>query len=71
MKQSFIVARIYAPYNAIFSRTLLNELSVVMTPRYLLMKFEIDKGIAFVKGDGKDNDEEARGANFGNSKGVG
>lgn len=46
-----MVARIDTPYNAKFGRPLLKNLSVVMSPRYLLMKFKIDRGIAFITVD--------------------
>lgn len=51
VKQFFKVARIDAPYNAIFNRPLLNELNAVFSPKYLLMKFETNKGIASIKGN--------------------
>lgn len=44
-----MVAIIGASYNAIFGRSLLKELSVFLSPRYLLMKFEMDKGITPIK----------------------
>lgn len=46
-----MVARIDMPYNAIFGIPLLNELYAVLSPRYLMMKFEIEKKVAFVRGD--------------------
>lgn len=49
--QSFMVAKIDVPYNTIFSRPLLNKLCSVLFPWYLMMKFEMDKGIATIKGD--------------------
>lgn len=45
-----MVARIDIPYNAIFGRLLLNNLCVILSPQYLMIKFEIDKGIASIKG---------------------
>lgn len=51
LKQSFMVAKINAPYNAIFGRSFLNELCAILSLRYLIMKFKIDKGIASVRGD--------------------
>lgn len=50
-KQSFMVAKIEAPYNVIFDRSLLNKLYAVLSPQYLMMKFEINKGIAFIRSD--------------------
>lgn len=44
-----MVARIDALYNTIFGRLLLNELSAVLSLRYLLMTFEIDKGITSIR----------------------
>lgn len=46
-----MVARINILYNAIIDRLLLNELSVVLLSRYLLMKFKIYKVIASVRGN--------------------
>lgn len=51
MRQSFMVDRINAPYNAIFGKLLLNELSVVLSPKYLLMKFKIENGITSIRGN--------------------
>lgn len=53
LKQSFMVTRIDALYNTLFGRLLLNKLSVVLSPRYLLMKFEPepDKGIVSIMGN--------------------
>lgn len=45
------MVRINAPYNVIFSRPLLNELCAVLSAKYLMMKFETDKGIISIKGD--------------------
>lgn len=59
LKQSFMVTKIDVPYNAIFSRSLLNELCTVLSPLYLTMKFEIEKGIASVR---RDQVEVKRGA---------
>lgn len=50
-RQSFIMVGIDAPYNAMFSRLLFNELSVVLSSRYVLMKFETNNGIAFIRSD--------------------
>lgn len=44
VRQSFIANRIDASYTAICNMPLLNEVSTVLSPRYLLMKFKIDKG---------------------------
>lgn len=49
MRHSFMVARIDAPYKIIFGRPLLNELSMVLSPQYMLMKFKTDKGIVSVR----------------------
>lgn len=49
MKQSFMVAKIITPYNAIFGRLILNELSVFLYLRYLLMKFKINKGVMSIR----------------------
>jgi hypothetical protein len=38
-------------YNAIFGRTALNELKSVTSTPHLSMKFPIEEGIGFVKGD--------------------
>lgn len=46
-----MVGRINAPYNVIFSRLILNKLCVILSLRYLMMKFKIENGIAYVKGD--------------------
>lgn len=46
-----MVARIDAYYNAIFGRPLLIKISAALSPRYLLMKFEKDKGIMSITGD--------------------
>lgn len=46
-----MVARINAPYNAIFKRPILNELRVVISLKYLLMKFEVEKGVASIRDD--------------------
>lgn len=46
-----MVTKINIPYNAIFRRPLLNELCAVLSPHYLTMKFEIEKGIASIRGD--------------------
>lgn len=51
VRQSFIMARTDALYNAIFGRPVLNELCVILSHRYLMMKFEITKRVASVKGD--------------------
>lgn len=45
-----MVTRIDVPYNAILSSPLLNKLSTIMSPQYLLMKFKTDKGITFIRG---------------------
>lgn len=45
-----MVTRIDTPSNMIFGRPLFNELSVVLSLCYLLMKFKTDKGIASVRG---------------------
>lgn len=50
MKQSFMMAKIDTFY-AIFGRPLLNLLSVVISLRYLLMKFETNKGVESIRGD--------------------
>lgn len=46
-----MLARINILYNAIFDVVLLNELCVVLFPQYFVMKFEINKGIASVRGN--------------------
>lgn len=46
-----MVTKIDVTYNAIFGSPLLNELCVVLSLRYLMMKFETEKGIASVRGD--------------------
>lgn len=46
-----MVIRIDALYNVIFGRSLLNKLNIVMSPQYLLINFEIDKGITSIRGD--------------------
>lgn len=46
-----MVIKINVPYNAIFGRPLLNELCAILSPRYLTMKFEIEKEITSVRGD--------------------
>lgn len=51
LMQLLMVVKIDVPYNAIFDSPLLNELYIVLSSQYLLMKFKTDKGIAFVKGD--------------------
>lgn len=51
LRQSLMVAKIDALYIAIFGKPLLNELCVVLSSYYLMMKFEMIKGIAFVRGD--------------------
>lgn len=45
------MTRTYVPYNAIFGKPLLDKLSMVLSLRYFLMKFEKNKGIIFVKGN--------------------
>lgn len=45
VRQAFMVAKIDAPYNTILDRQLLNELSAILSPKYLLMKFEIRDNI--------------------------
>lgn len=50
VKQSFMVARIDVTYNTIFSRPLLNKVSAVLSPQYLLMKFKTDKGVTSIRG---------------------
>lgn len=49
VKQSFMVAKIDALCNAIFSKPLMNKLNIIMSPKSLLMKFETDKGIDLSK----------------------
>lgn len=46
-----MVGRIDVPYNSIIDRPQLNELYVILPPRYLIMKFATEKGIASIKGD--------------------
>lgn len=46
-----MVSKIYAAYNASFGTSLLKKLSIVMSHKYLLMKFETDKGITLIRGD--------------------
>lgn len=46
-----MVPWIDASYNAIFGRSLLNELNEVLSLKYLLMKFKTNKGITSVRGD--------------------
>lgn len=50
LRQPFMVAKIDDPYNAIFGRWLLNDLCIVLSPCYLMVKFETNKGIAFIGG---------------------
>lgn len=46
-----MVAKIDAPYNTIFGSLLLNKLYAVLSPRYLMMKFKTNNGIASVRRD--------------------
>lgn len=46
-----MMVRIDVLYNAIVDRPLLNELSAVILPRYILIKFKTNKGLAFDMGD--------------------
>lgn len=43
------MAKIDAPYDAVFGRPLLNKLSVLMSPWYLPMKFETEKGMVLIR----------------------
>lgn len=51
VRQFYMVAKIDVPYSAIFGRPLFNELSTILSLKYLMMKCETEKGITFVKGD--------------------
>lgn len=51
MRQSFMVARIITSNNPIFGMLLLNELNTILSPRYLLIKFETNKEITFIRSD--------------------
>lgn len=46
-----MVAKIDIPYNAIFGKSLLNELGVVLSLHYLLMKFAMDNRVASIMRD--------------------
>lgn len=50
-KQSLMLASVNAPHNDIFNWSLLNEPSIILSLRYLLMKFEIEKGIISIRRD--------------------
>lgn len=45
-----MIANINTLYN-ILGRPLINKLSVVISPKYLLIKFKIEKGVTSVRGD--------------------
>jgi hypothetical protein len=47
----FLVVDKPSAYNAIFGRTTLNELKVVMSTPHLSMKFPNAEGVGVVKGD--------------------
>lgn len=51
VRQFFTVAKIDTPYNVIFERPLFNKLSVIILPKYLLMKFETNKYVASIRSD--------------------
>lgn len=49
VRQSFMIANIDAPDNVFLEKPLFNELSAIMSLKYLLIKLEIEKSIAFVR----------------------
>jgi len=51
LQQTFMVIDTHLPYNAIIGRPLLHQLSVVVSIKYLALKFLTSKGITTVKGN--------------------
>jgi hypothetical protein len=51
LQQTFMVIDTHLPYNTIIGRPLLYQISVVVSTKYLTMKFPTVKGVAAVKGN--------------------